>query len=602
MRVPVANNFSESPSIAPGIRLNAPQVSNAAAEQIQQVGNVVQQGAQGLARIQTDILQDANRLRLDEAMTQAQQARLIRMQEVKALKGKDALYRGDKPLDEEYDNLLNQDLEAIGKTLGNDAQKQAWALESGAMRRQFRGEVAGHMAAEHKTYDDQVQQGKISTGLQLMQQSYDNPNDWDTARGVISDAVARLNAGSPPDYLKAETVKALTPGHVSVVQSMLQGNQVQAARDYFARPDVQAELTPEARVHLSEVLTVASADIMAEQAVQEVIGAMGDGWTPAEADKQLSSRFASDPATLKTARNLLNYQDGLRDDARKEYTRRLTEPVERLLGDADRSGGLISTSAPELVALRGRDAEAYRIYSDRVAAHNEQVRSRSQARDKRMAEITGQNTEENASAILFDMAANPGAYKGKPIDGSLREAVKSGKLLPSDALRIQNHWNDIQAGNKTPELATFSTAESYLNDLLDGAYISKGTGDTPKAYKELDKTEQAALKSSVRLAIDRALADAQVTEGRKYNNAEVRGVVLNAFRQATLVNKPLIGRDEKTPMLVADPEGIGPRVGVTVNYNMIPADTRAAIESVLRKNRKPVTKQSVIEYYNALGK
>ena len=177
MRVPVANNFSESPSIAPGVRLNAPQVSNAASEQIQQVGNVVQQGAQGLARIQTDILQDANRLRLDEAMTQAQQARLIRMQEVKALKGKDALYRGDKPLDEEYDNLLNQDLEAIGKTLGNDAQKQAWALESGAMRRQFRSEVAGHMAAEHKTYDDQVQQGKISTGLQLMQQSYDNPND-----------------------------------------------------------------------------------------------------------------------------------------------------------------------------------------------------------------------------------------------------------------------------------------------------------------------------------------------------------------------------------------------------------------------------------------
>lgn len=219
-----------------------------------------------------------------------------------------------------------------------------------------------------------------------------------------------------------------------------------------------------------------------------------------------------------------------------------------------------------------------------------------------MAGITGTDPEQNASAILFDMAANPGAYKGKPIDGALREAIKGGTLRPSDALRIQSHWNDIQAGNKTLELATFSTAENYLNDLLDGAYISKGTGDTPKAFKDMEKTEQAAIKASVRLAVDRALTDAQKAEGRKYGGDEVRGVVLNAFRQATLVKKPLFGKDEKTPMLVVDPEGVGPRVGVTVNYNMIPADTRAAIESVLRKNRKPVTKQSVIEYYNAIGK
>lgn len=602
MKIPVSNNFGVAPTISPGADFKAPQASTAASEQLQQAGKAVQQGADAYARIQMDILQDANRLRLDAAGTEAQRVMLARMNEVKALKGEDAIYRGNKPLDDEYDEALTKDFDAIGSKLGNDAQRQAWALESGAMRRQFRSQVSSHLAAEYQNYGKQVQAGIIETSYQLMSQNIDRPEEIARGRDAIVGAVARLNKGAPPEFVTAETIKALTPAHASIVQSLLAGGAAQQARDYFARPDVQAEMLPAVRAKLSESLAVASADIMAEQAVQEVIGGMGDGWTRAEADKQLSSRFASDPATLKTARNLLNYQDGLRDDARKEYTRRLTEPVERLLGDADRSGGLISTSAPELVALRGRDAEAYRTYSDRVAAHNEQVRSRSQARDKRMAEITSQNTEENASAILFDMAANPGAYKGKPIDGSLREAVKSGTLLPSDALRIQNHWNDIQAGNKTPELATFSTAENYLNDLLDGAYISKGTGDTPKAYKELDKTEQAALKASVRLAIDRALADAQVTEGRKYNNAEVRGVVLNAFRQATLVNKPRIGRDEKTPMLVADPEGIGPRVGVTVNYNMIPADTRAAIESVLRKNRKPVTKQSVIEYYNALGK
>jgi len=220
MRIPVSNNFGVAPTISPGADFKAPQASTVAADQLQQAGKAVQQGADAYARIQNDILQDANRLRLDAAGTEAQRIMLARMNEVKALKGESAIYRGNKPLDDEYDEALTKDFEAIGAKLGNDAQRQAWALESGAMRRQFRSQVSSHLAAEYQNYDKQVQAGIIETSYQLMSQNIDRPEEIARGRDAIVGAVARLNKGAPPEFVTAETVKALTPAHASIVQSI----------------------------------------------------------------------------------------------------------------------------------------------------------------------------------------------------------------------------------------------------------------------------------------------------------------------------------------------------------------------------------------------
>lgn len=566
MRVPVANNFSESPSIAPGIRLNAPQVSNAAAEQIQQVGNVVQQGAQGLARIQTDILQDANRLRLDEAMTQAQQARLIRMQEVKALKGKDALYRGDKPLDEEYDNLLNQDLEAIGKTLGNDAQKQAWALESGAMRRQFRSEVAGHMAAEHKTYDDQVQHGKISTGLQLMQQSYDNPNDWDTARGVISDAVARLNAGSPPEYLKAETVKALTPGHVSVVQSMLQGNQVQAARDYFARPDVQDELTPEARARLSGVLTASVNDMEGQQAAREVI-ATNPGASMKELDSELVARFGNNPAVLEVARREVKYQRDLEETSKRETESSLMRPVDSLLGDARLGGQAISRNQASavLAPLKLSNPDAYAKATALIDAHNDEIRNERQAAEDRARSAheralrDGAKGDEASTSAWYTLKTNPSALR-----------VTDLLTLRTKGILSEKHFNDL-VGDKKSLMEKRTSDENILSDkaavdmVLNAAKIDTGKdGDPAKLalfYERFNQRVREAgkqLDQAGKVAIARELLGEVVKERSYWFDTTQR-----AFEVA------------------------------------VPPADRAQIIAALRRSGKPITETNIVNLYQA---
>lgn len=526
MRIPVSNNFGVAPTISPGADFKAPQASTVAADQLQQAGKAVQQGADAYARIQNNMLQDANRLRLDAAGTEAQRVMLARMNEVKALKGESAIYRGDKSLDDEYDEMLTKDFDAIGAKLGNDVQRQAWALEAGAMRRQFRSQVSSHIAAEYQNYDKQVQAGIIETSYQLMSQNIDRPDEITRGRDAIVGAVARLNKGAPPKFVTAETIKALTPAHASIVQSLLAGGAAQQARDYFARPDVQAEMLPAVRARLSESLAVASADIAAEQAVQEVIGGMGDGWTRAEADKQLSSRFASDPSTLKTARNLLNYQDGLRDDARKEYTRRLTEPVERLLGDADRSGGLISTSAPELVALRGRDAEAYRTYSDRVAAHNEQVRSNRRAAEERVRSLAIKSEEENAAAIKWDMVLNPDKYRNADMRAQLASLAGSKAIKPAGASELLKLWQDIQDPSKGGNLKTMSTLAEYMDARLQG--VMTGSPSDLKPFSGLGKPAQDAIRAKARAAIDRVMIDRQMS-GQTISDKDAREIIDSMF-------------------------------------------------------------------------
>ena len=511
--------------------------------------------------------------------------------------------RGEKAIGVADDGLKQFDAWAQQERgrLKNPRQVELFDKLLAAPRDGFQRQLLQHQSREFEAWQGETYKNAIQTTHEGAGLNYGDDNALDAGLIGLRGAIAtRLQSQGAASLIGDEIKRATGDYYASAVIGAMANKDYARARLLLTRHD--GEFSQEQRVKLDGMLKPAEAHLGAMTAVDEATAE--PGWTRASAEKVLRERYAQDPEGLKVARAELDYRDNVRDEGQNEVIAKFMAPANQELAEAERTGRPVSMSSRALLNLAGADptGETYRQMVGRYADYNRQLQDRALARDKRMSGITGTDPEQNASAILFDMAANPGAYKGKPMDGALREAIKSGTLRPSDALRIQNHWNDIQAGNKTPELATFSTAENYLNDLLDGAYISKGTGDTPKAYKELGTTEQAALKASVRLAIDRALADAQVTEGRKYNNAEVRGVVLNAFRQATLVNKPLIGRDEKTPMLVVDPEGIGPRVGSTVNYNAIPAATRAAIESVLRKNGKPVTKQSVIEYYNAIGK
>lgn len=564
MRVPVATDLGVTPSITPGVRLNAPQVSNAGVEQVQQAGDAVKQGAQAYASIESSILQDANRLRLDDASTQAQQARLARLQQVKALKGKDALERGDKPLDVEFDDLMNQDLQAIGKTLGNDTQKQAWDMESGALRRQFRDEVAGHMASEYKNYDAEVQQGKIATGLQMMQQSYDNPNDLSMARGVISDAVSRMNAGSPPEYLKAETVKALTPGHVSVVQSMLHGGQIMAARDYFARPDVQDELTPEARARLSGVLTASVNDTEGQQAAREVITS-NPGASMKEVDAALVTRFGSNTAALDAARREVKYQRDLEETSRRDTEVKMMRPVDAMLGDARLNGQPISKTQAKSVLdpLRLTDAAAYAKASSLIDAHNDEIRSERQSAEDRAraaherALRDGARGDEASTSAWYTLKINPAALR-----------VADLLTLRTRGILSEKHFNDL-VGDKKSLIEKRTSDENILSDkaavdmVLQASKIETGKdGDPAKLAQFYERFNQRVKEA-----------------GKPLSQAEKVGVARDLLGEVVKERSYWFNTTQKAFEV------------------QVPAGDRVQIMAALRRRGIPLTETNIVNLY-----
>lgn len=564
-RVPTLDSPTVSTGITPGARFDAPEVRNIPAQQLQQAVQAVSGLASDLIRVQSAIQQDANRLRLDDAATQAQRRMLALEQQYKQFRGRDAIERGDKALDDEFDEMLGKELDAIGAGLGNEAQKQAWALESGQMRRQFRSGVTAHLASEYKTYDTQVQQGKIATGVEMMPRVYDRPEDLERARGAIRDGVSRIHAGAPAEYVAAETVKALTPGHVAVIQSMIQSGQVTAARDYFARPDVQSELTREASGRLSDVLTTAGRDLTGQQAAREVMASMA-GATPKEIDAALVQRLGGDPAALEVARREAKFQRDLEDDARKAVSTRLMEPVMAMVGDARLNGRLIDRKQSEqaLAGLRLSAPAEYDRAARIIDKHNDEIRN-----ERRAAEDRAQAASDRAKrdGLAGDEASASAWYTLKTNPKALR--VTNLLELRGRGILSEKHFADL-VGDQKSLLEKKSSDESILSD--------KAAVDMVLNAAKIDTKKD---DNQAKLALFYERFNQRVREVRPTDQA---GKVAIA--------RELLGEVVKERSFWFD----GTQRAFEVE---VPAAERAQIIVALRRAGKPVTETNIVNLYQS---
>lgn len=520
MKIPVSTNFSVTPGVTSGPDLQAPVIKNPAAEQLQQTGQAVQQAAGAFAKIQGDILSDANRLRLDDAATQGQKAMIARRAEVRALKGKDALFRGDKALDDEYDEILGKDLEEIGKTLGNDVQRQAWALESANMRRSMRAEVAGHLATEFTAYDKEVQAGKVATAYQLADQKYDDPASVATARAVIRDSVANLNKGAPEEFLAAEQVKALTPVHVRVMQSMIKAGQVQGARDYFASPDTQAELTPEARANISGVLTVAVNESEGQLMARELLASMPDA-TKKQIDAAMVEKAGGNTGILSVMRREADYQRDLDAGHKQQIEESLMEPVEAALGDAALSGRPLSRqeASAALEKLRLASPALYAKAAARIDQHNDEIRTERRAAEDRAREAhdravrDGAKGTEASTSAWYTLKTNPSALR-------VTDLLK----LRSSGVLSEKHFNDL-VDDKKSLIEKRLSDETILSDkaavdvVLQAAKVETGRNGDPEKlamfyerFNQRVKESGKALSQAEKVAIARDLLGEVVKE------------------------------------------------------------------------------------------
>lgn len=262
-RVPVYDSLTVNPTGLPTPRFDAPGVATTpanapmgeainvpdfAGKQAQLSGQALESAGLAIDRMMLEAQREANQLRVDDVLNKTKEAALKLTYDPKEgflnAKGVDALDRqSGMALSDEYADRLQKQVEALSETLGNDAQKRAYALRANDMITQLRGQAMSHESQEFKTYALSVREGTIKTRMNEIGLNYNNPEVIDNAVKSIEAAAydsARL-LGKSGAWAEAEARKMVSNAHLVAVGTALEKNDIAYADAYMKKYGKQME-------------------------------------------------------------------------------------------------------------------------------------------------------------------------------------------------------------------------------------------------------------------------------------------------------------------------------------------------------------------------
>jgi soluble lytic murein transglycosylase len=242
--MPVVPRFDSqvSPGGAVQSRVDAPAFADVAGRQAQEVGQSLQQASAVAGGFALDIAQQANQVRVDDALNRAKEASLQltfdKERGFTNLKGIAALERpGGKPLADEVGGTFKQQLDEIAKGLGNEAQRQLFSRHAGGMLASLRGNVTQHEASEFKNYSLSVAEGVQATAINDISMNWRNPD-------AVNAAVQRIEAetyrqanllGKSAEWQIAHARKMTSNAHKTALAAALEANDPAYADAYLAK-------------------------------------------------------------------------------------------------------------------------------------------------------------------------------------------------------------------------------------------------------------------------------------------------------------------------------------------------------------------------------
>lgn len=262
--------------------VSAPQVQNNTGRQLQQVGGALVDAGGVAAQVFEDKLQEANKLRLEEAtvkaMDIADRLKLDPAEGFAHVKGKDAIDReSGLPLSDEWGEKFDKELENITEGLGNDAQRQAFNSVRLKMGAQFRGQIEQHSAEQYGVYEMSVVKGKQDT---LTRRLSLTAGDTERSDAIISEIksnstrMANLTGANSPEAIDMLVREDVTAGITMTMSSLLDNGDLETAQQMFDR--YKDDLTDTGFHQLSQALRgeqrVVEADAIASSAFDEYRG------------------------------------------------------------------------------------------------------------------------------------------------------------------------------------------------------------------------------------------------------------------------------------------------------------------------------------------
>ncbi len=243
-KVPSYDNFQTQVASQPNVQLQAPggpTPGAIAADQASNLGRAASSAGDAASKIMLDMQDQANQVRVNDAMNKARQTALTLTYDPQAgfknLKGDAALTRPDgQSLNQEYGGKLQESIDGIAGGLANDAQRRAFGLQAGGLVTSFNGDVQGHILGEYRNYQLTTQDGTIKLGIDAAKLGWNNPEAikpaLDSVKAAVFETGRITGEGASETAAKMKTATSMV--HLGVVESALQNNMPTYATDYLA--------------------------------------------------------------------------------------------------------------------------------------------------------------------------------------------------------------------------------------------------------------------------------------------------------------------------------------------------------------------------------
>lgn len=474
------------------------RLAGQAIEQSQQIGRGLSQLGEAGLQIATDMQREANRVQFMRAQNDAQRAiqTLSFGQDdepgYQSFKGQAAL--GDHEgtdLSARYGGKLKQRLDEISATLGNDAQRNAFAVWRGTAEADFTGRVQAYQQREFQGLQQSTYKGAIEIGVnnaaadwqsdEKVREAIDGtlvPGSDNERYGGVRQAAYALGKAQGKSALEIEydVRKAVSSAHLGVVGQALTAGDSRRALEYLQAN--KGDMLENDVLKVSGQVREFVATAQSQTAVSAAVKATANRFQPTDMDR------------------LTGVVLGLESGGR----------------DFDGQGKPLTSKAGARYAMQvmpdTAKAPGYGIRpaaSDSPEEYNRVGRELLGALVKKYGNVGQALAAYNGGARDVDMAIKDAEKAGEPDNWveHLRK-YKSPEAFAENSAYVKNGLAKLGAGDGAPPMPTL---QAFVQTAVD----QLGPNPSPQALK---LTQQAAehqygvIDKSIKAAGDQAVADA----------------------------------------------------------------------------------------------
>jgi hypothetical protein len=255
--VPRISGPSVAPAGIPDVRQQNPNdadLLSIGARQAQQAGNAMVGAGAQMEVIRRDALDRANAIRVDDALNLATEHALRLQHDPKegysTQKGFAALNReSGMPLADEYTGKLDEQINGIAGTLGNDEQRRMFQMRANNIRTQFFGGALQYESKENTDYTVSVRDATVKNASNALVLNYTSPENVqdqvtriqsailggkDPATGAFVPGSAQMQ-GKSAAWGQEEASKVVSSAHLNAIRSAMESGNVNAAMGYRKR-------------------------------------------------------------------------------------------------------------------------------------------------------------------------------------------------------------------------------------------------------------------------------------------------------------------------------------------------------------------------------